>query len=176
MFPRNSHLSTLSCALVSLCFLASACASKQQGVITEQKVSAFLAEMDKAARNKDVDALVAGMSEDVRLKLTIEGFGPTQTLTFNRDEYRDHSKQSMAVVGDYEYRRGETIIKVEPDGQTAYVADETFETVTIGGQTIGTVARGTSTLKLENGKLVITRSEASARPLKPSENARLTRQ
>jgi ketosteroid isomerase-like protein len=175
MLPRRSYLSTLSCVLIALCFLMSACASKQQGVITEQKVSAFLAEMDKAAMNKDVEAIIAGMSEDVRLKVTIEGFGPTQILTFNRDEYRDHSMRSMAFVGDYKYRRGETIIKVEPDGQTAYVADETFETMTIGGQTVGTVARGTSTLKLENGKLVITRSEATARPFSPEGKTRPTR-
>lgn len=167
MSTRNSFHTFLSCALIALCFLSSACSSKQTGAITEQQVSAFLDEMDKAARNKDVDAIVANLSEDAQFKLTIEGFGPTQTLTFNRDQYRDYSKQGFSVVSNYEYRRGETVIKVEPDGQSAFVADETFETTTIGGQTLRTVARGTSILKLENGKLVIARSEAVARPLKP---------
>jgi ketosteroid isomerase-like protein len=175
MFPRNRFHSTIACALAALCFLSSACSSKPEGFITQQQVAAFLDEMDKAARNRDVDTLVAAISEDAQFKITIEGFGPTQTLTFNRDQYRDYSKQAFGVVGDYDYRRGQTVIKVEPDGQSAYVADETFETTTVGGQVIRTVARGTSLLKLENGKLVISRSEAIARPLKPGENIQPTK-
>ena len=174
MFPRQCFLSAIACALVALCFLSSACSSKQKGFITKQQVAAFLEEMDEAARKKDVDALVANLSEDAQFKVTVEGFGPTQTLTFNRDQYRDFSKQGFGAVSDYDYRRGETVIKVEPDGQSAYVADETFETTTVGGQVIRTVARGTSILKLENGKLVISRSEAVTRPLKPGENIQPT--
>ena len=175
MFPRNGFLAVLAFALIALCFLASACSSKQKGFITKQQVAAFLDEMDKAARNKDVDTLVANLSEDVQFKVTVEGFGPTQTLNLNHDQYRDYSKQGFGVIGDYDYRRGETVIKVEPDGQTAYVADETFETTSIGGQVTRTVARGTSILKLENGKLVIARSEAVVRPLKPGENIQPTK-
>lgn len=165
-----SFRSYLSYALVALCFLSSACSSKQTGTITEQRVRAFLEEMDRAAKNKDVNAIVANLSEDAKFTLTIEGFGPTQTLSFNRDEYRDYSEQGFSAVSDYDYRRGDTVIRVEPDGQSAFVADETFETTTIGGQTIHSVARGTYILKLENGKLVISRSEAVARPL-PVKNA-----
>jgi hypothetical protein len=175
MFPRKSYLAAIACALVALCFLSSACSSKQKGFITKQQVAAFLEEMDTAARNSDVDTIVGALAEDAQLKVTVEGFGPTQTLTFNRDQYRDYSKQSLRVAWDYEYRRGETVIKVEPDGQSAYVADETFETMTIGGQVIRSVTRGTSLLKLENGKLVIARSEAFARPLKPGENMQPTK-
>lgn len=172
MFPRNSLSQTLSCVLVALCFLSSACSSKQTGAITEQQVRAFLEETDRAANNRDVDALIAKLSENVQLKVTIEGFGPTQTLVFNRDQYRDYFKQGFSVVDDYHYSRGETVIKIEPDGQSAFVADETFETTTMGGQTIRSVARGTSILKLENGKLVLVRSEAIARPLQPAKKAR----
>ena len=168
MSPNRPLLSILSCALIALCFF-SACSSKHNSVITEQQVSTFLNEMDNAARNKDVDGVVSRMSQDVQLKVTIEGFGPTQTVSLNRDQYRDYSNQSLSVTGDYDYRRGETVIKIEPDGQSAFVADETFETTTVRGQVIRTVSRGTSTLKLENGKLVISRSEATLRPLKTGE-------
>lgn len=169
MFLRKSFLPILSCALVALCFLTSACSNKEKTVITEQHVSAFLAEMDKAARNKDVDAIIAMMSEDYQLKVTMEGLGPAQTMTLNRDQYRDNGKLTFSMVTDYDYRRGETVIRIEPDGQSAYVADETFETTTIGSKVLRTVARGTSVLKMENGKLVIYRSEAHARPLQPGE-------
>jgi ketosteroid isomerase-like protein len=173
MFPRHSLVSILSCALlVALCFLSSACSSKQTGPITEQQVRAFLEEMDKAANKRDVDAVIDAMSEDVELKMTIEGFGPTQIVTLNRNQYRDYSKQALGAVRDYDYRRGETVIKIESDGQSAFVADETFETMTIGGRTIKTVSRGTSILKLENGKLVIARSEVFARPQQSLNKAR----
>ena len=171
MFPHKSSLPILSCALVALCLLTSACSSKQKGVITEQQVSAFLAEMDKAANSKDVEAVVAMMSQDVQLKVTMEGIGPTQAITLNRDQYRDQSNQTFSMISDYEYRRGETVIRVEPDGQSAYVADETFETTTIGSQVIRMVARGTSLLKMENGKLVIFRSEAVARAIQPAKKS-----
>jgi hypothetical protein len=167
MFSRSSILSSCTCALIALCFLSSACAKKPKGVITEQQVSAFLEAMDKAAQNNDLDAIIAGMSEDVRLKITLEGFGPTQTLTFDREQYRAHAVQSLGMTDFYDYRRGETVIKIEPGGHSAIVAAETYETSTIGNQTIGAVSRVTSILEMEDGKLVITRSEAVARPYRP---------
>ena len=165
MFLRKSFMPALSCALVVVCFLSSACAKKQKGFITEQQVKAFMEEMDRAANNKDVDAIVALMSEDVQLKITTEGFGPPQTVTVDREQYKAQIKQTLGMTQVYHYRRGDTVIKVEPDGQSAMVAAEIFETTTIGGQTIGTVARETSTLEFEDGKLVVTRGEAVTRPL-----------
>jgi ketosteroid isomerase-like protein len=168
MFPRKSFIQIGTYALIALCFLSSAC--QQKGTITEQQVRAFLDEMDKAAKNRDVDALVAKLSEDAEVKITTEGFGPAQTMSLNRDQYRDYSEQTFGLVRDYEYRRGHTVIEVDTDGQSALVADEIFETATIGGQVIRTIGRATSTLKLENGKLVITKSEGVARPVGPGDD------
>ena len=165
MSPRISYLSLLTCALVALSLFTSGCSTKQSGPITEQQVKAFLEELDNAARNRDVDAVVDKLSADVQFKLTVEGFGPTQTITLNRDQYRDYGKQGYAQVEAYEYRRGETVIKVDPDGKSAFVADETFETTTMGGRVLRSVSRATSILKLENGKLVISRGEATVRPV-----------
>jgi ketosteroid isomerase-like protein len=167
MFPRKLFTPTLSCALVALCFFSGACAKKQKGVITEQQVNAFMEEMDKAANNNDVEAVVAMMSEDVQLSLTIEGFGPTQNMTFDREQYRAYSKQTMAMTDFYDYKRGYTVVKVEPDGLSAFVAAEITETSTIGEQTVGGVSRQTSTLEMVDGKLVITRSAAVMSPLPP---------
>ena len=173
MSPRNSFPFTLSCALLlaALCLLSScSTGSKQpQGLITEQQVSAFLAEMDKAANNKDIDAIVPMLSEDVQFKITVDGFGMTQNLSFNRDEYIDFGRKGFAAVDEYEYRRGQTRIKVEPDGQSASVVDEIFETTTTGGQKLRSVARTTSVLRLENGKLVLARSEGAVLVLNDGE-------
>ena len=166
MFPRRFFIPTFSSALIALCLLSSACAKKQkQGFITEQQVNAFMEEMEKAANRNDVDAILAMMSEDVRLSVTVEGFGQTQNLTFDREQYRAHIKQSLGMTNFYDYKRGYTAIQIEPDGQSAFVTAEITETAKIGDQTIGTVSTENSTLELENGKLVITRAAAVSRPI-----------
>lgn len=165
MLPCKNFTHRLACALIALCLLASGCAKKQKSFITEQQVKAFLEEMDRAVNKNDVDAILAMMSEDVRLYVTTEGFGPTQDLTFDREQYRTHHKQSLGMTGIYDYKRGYTAIKIEPDGQSAIVVAEVFKTADIGEQTIGSVSKQTSTLELKDGKLVITRSAAVARPL-----------
>lgn len=172
MFPRKNFIPNISCALIALCFLLSACAKKEKGAITEQQVNAFLQEMDRAANNNDADAILALMSKDVRLSVKIEGFGPTQNLSFDREQYKTHIKQSLGMTDVYDYKRGETVIKIEPDGQSAFVVADIMETAKIGQQTIGTIARETSTLEMEDGKLVVTRSAAVARPMPSEKNAR----
>lgn len=172
MFSRNSFPFILSCALIAaFCLLSSACSGKQAqgGLITRQQVSAYLAEMDKVANKRDVDALIPMLSKDVKFQITIDGFGTTQTLAFNRDEYVDYCRTGLAAVEDYEYKRGETDIKIEPDGQSAMVADEVFENSTMGGRKMRSVARTTSILKLEDGKLVLARSEGAILILKVGE-------
>lgn len=171
MFPRKNFTPSISCTLIALCFLLSACAKKEKSVITEQQVNAFLQEMDRAANNNDADGILALMSKDVRLSIKIEGFGPTQTLSFDREQYRTHLKQSLGMTDVYDYKRGETVIKIEPDGQSAFVVADIMETSKIGQQTIGTIARETSTLEMEDGKLVVTRTAAVARPMPSDKKA-----
>jgi hypothetical protein len=167
MFPRNSF-QAICCALIALCFLSSACSSKPKGFITRQQVSAFLDEVETAAKNRDIEAIMSHVSPNAQFKVTVEGFGATQNLVLNHDQYRDYMTQALNVIESYDYKRGDTVINIEPDGQTAFVADEEFETATMKGRVISTVATGTSTLKLEDGKLVIVSSNSVGRPATPS--------
>ncbi|HEX8847761.1 MAG TPA: hypothetical protein VF791_24185 [Pyrinomonadaceae bacterium] len=163
MFPRNSFLRVLPFALIALALLSSACSSRQKGPITRQQVLALLEEIDNAAKKRDVEGLASHFSRDAQLKVTIEGFGPgVQTLNFNREQYLDYSKQALDAMDAYDFKRGETVINIDADGQTAFVADESFETFTIRGQVMRSTARSMSTLKLEDGRLVITASESRA--------------
>lgn len=152
-------------AIIGLCLLSSACSSGQNAVITREEVEALLVELDDAARRRDVDAVVSRLSETAQLRVTLD-FAPPITLSLNRDQYRDHTKQALSLVEAYEYKRGETVINIEPDGKTAFVADEIFETVTMRGKVIRTVTRSNATLKMENGKLVVTSSESVGGPAK----------
>jgi hypothetical protein len=163
MFSRNSYRA-LCCTLLTLCIIACACAGKPKGSITREQVNAFLDEMEKASQNRDLETLMSHISTDAQFKVTIEGFGPTQTMNFNHDQYRDYMKQGFAAVEAYDYKRGKTIINIDPDGQSAFVGDESFESVTMGGRVIRSVTAASSTLKLEDGKLVIVSGEGVARP------------
>ena len=159
--------SLLTFALLAFCILSSGGCSKKQkgGGITEAQVSSFMEELDRAEKNHDVDAIVALMSEDVRVNITAEGFGPAQNLAFNRDQFKAHSKQSLGMTNLMDYRRGDTAIKVQPDGQSAFVSAEKFKTYTINQQTAGSVTKVSLNLEVEDGKLVITRSDEVSRPL-----------
>ena len=171
MRPRKSQVAILV-GLISLTVLLSACSGGKKSVITRQQVSAFLEDMDRAAQRKDVETIVAHLSPSVQFKLTIEGFGPTQTLSLNRDQYRDYATQGFAAIEAYDYRRGDTVINVDPDGQTAYVADETFETARMGGNVMQTVTRGTAVLKMEGDVLMIASGESVGRPAQPGSISR----
>jgi hypothetical protein len=173
MYPRTSY-TILAIALIALCLTSGACSSGKYGVITRERVSAFLNKMDEAAQRRDLDTILAHVSRKAQFKVTIEGFGPTQNLSFNRDQYADYARQVFAVVQAYEYKRGETVINIDPDGQTAYVADETFENATIQGNVIRTVSRGTAVLVLEDGELKITFSQSVGRPIQASSAPRMT--
>lgn len=170
MSPRKSF-QALSWMLIALSLLSSACSS-QKGFITRQQVVALLDEMEKAAKNRDIEALISYISPKAQFKVTIEGFGPQpQTMMLNRDQYREYSLQALNAIETYDFKRGDTVINIDPDGQTAFVADESYETVTMRGRVISTVIRGTSTLKLEDGKLVLVSSESVGRPAPVSPSA-----
>ena len=165
MYPRTT---LLAIALMTLCLISGACSSGKKGVITRERVSAFLEEMDNAAQRRDLDTILAHISSKAQFKVTLEGFGPTQNLSYNRDQYAESSRQMFEVLQAYEYKRGDTVINIDPDGQTAYVADETFENATIQGKVIRTVSRGTAVLVLEDGVLKITSSQTVGRPVQAS--------
>lgn len=174
MSPRRLSTRALAAAaaLSALCLLALVSCSGQKSRITKEQVSAFLERMDQAARNKDVAALMTAFSEDAKFKVTIEGSErvPTFTFSMNREIYERHMRDTLGVVEKYDSKRGHTVINIEPDGQTAFVADELFETMTIKGQVIRSIARGTATLKLENGNLVITECDIAGRELRSETN------
>jgi hypothetical protein len=170
MFPLNSSRRKGSCAvvvfLISLGLLSSGCASRTEagGVLTEQKIQAALAEIDSAALRRDADAIAGYFSEHAQIKINLSGFGVgKQSMTFGRDQYRDYARQSYAAIEAYDYQRRDTVIKIAPDGQTAYVSDQVFESATMMGRTVRSVTAEAATVKLEGGKVVISYLEGDVR-------------
>lgn len=160
---RNLHR-TKNCIflLLAVCiFSFSGCSSDKK--ITESEVKDVLNKIELAAKNKDVDSIVANMSAKVTIKATITASGQTQTLMFNREQYRDFLKQAFAVGSDYTYSRQKTQVKVAPDGKSATVTDEVSESITVNGQVIRSVGTEAASFIRENGKLVISYLEADGR-------------
>jgi SnoaL-like domain len=171
MFPRRSLIQSLSCALIMLC-LTTACA-KRETVITEQKINAILEEIDAAARNRDIDAIVKHFSKKARITVNIKsspaavktrGSVPVNmNLSFTRDEYRDYYKQSISQIDTFDYSRKNTIIKINPDGQMAVVGDEVFETAKVREETVSSITEETAVFEIEDGQIVITSLQGTLR-------------
>jgi SnoaL-like domain len=169
MFPRRSLIQSLSCALIALC-LTTACAKKET-VITEQKINAILEEIDAAARNRDIDTIVKHFSKKARITLKIKSsplvksesrYVPIDTRwTMTRDEYRDYYKRSMSDIDTFDYRRKDTIIKINADGQMAVVGDQVFETAKMGEADVSSVTEETAVFEIEDGQIVITSLEGT---------------
>ena len=149
--------------LLAICLFGFTGCSSEQNKITEPEVLDLMNKIEAAAKNKDVDAVVANISEKAQIKLTMTASGQTQTFTLNRDQYRDFSKKALAAASNYTYSRQNTQVQISPDGKTAVVTDEVTESATVNGQVSRSVATETATVGRENGKLVIQYLEANGK-------------
>ena len=82
--------------LLAIClFSLDGCSSEKK--ITESEALDVFNKIDIATKNKDVDAIVAFISEKAEIKAIVTAAGQTQTLTFNRDQYRDFIKKAFEL-------------------------------------------------------------------------------
>jgi len=149
--------------LAACLFSFSGCFGESE--ITETEVLEVINKIDTAAQNKDADAIVANMAERAQLKATVTALGQTQTLSYNRDQYRDVVKKAFAVAGSYSHNRQNMQVKIAPDGKTAMVISEETESMTLNGQEIRTTQNSVSSFVRENGKLVILFNETNGKLL-----------
>lgn len=103
-------------------------------------------------------------SKDAKIKVNVEKpDGIIRGMTFTLEEYRDFAKNAYALMDEYEYERRDTIINVGADGQSGAVADQVFEKVITGGETIRSVTMETATFKMEDERVVIIALEGTLR-------------
>jgi hypothetical protein len=164
MRMRYAFALTLSAIIMALSLLSGGCAAKRKEVITEQQVLALLDDIDKASNRMDIDRVYASMTENIEIKVTVTGFGPTQKFTFNRDQYRDYAKKALSAVKGYTYTRKNTKVTVTPDGRSAVATDQVYETTDTGERVFKTVTDETATFAVKDGKVVMTSLEGVGRP------------
>jgi hypothetical protein len=161
---RYSLVVTLSVMIIGVSLLSSSCAAKRKEVITEQQVLALLDEIDKASNKMDVDQIYNCMAENIQIKLTVTGLGPTQKFTFTRDQYRDYAKKAFSAINNYSYTRKNTKVTITSDNKNALATDQVYETTQVGNRSLRTVTDETATFTVKDGKVIMTSLEGVARP------------
>lgn len=154
---------TLACLLLAL----PTCAGRAQtpNAVTEEKVLAVIAALDKAARAGKVDDLAAHLADDVRFKMSIDVAGATQNVEFDRAEFIAETRRGVGKRLAYELKRQQIEVTISKDGQSAVVNSELFEKLKRREGTFGSVSSEIVVLKLRGGKLVVTSYYATVRVL-----------
>ena len=163
MLSRNSAQAICCCALLALCALSSACSGGQKGM-TQQKVSAFLAEWDAAQQSHNLEAVAARLSPKFQYEMTVKGFGPTETERGDYDRYIKDTKSGFDSSQSLNSKREMTVIAVDPGGQSASVLYEIHDAMNIEGRFYRTLSSGTMTIELEDDRMVITSMKFVASP------------
>ncbi|HWT00826.1 MAG TPA: hypothetical protein VN256_11320 [Pyrinomonadaceae bacterium] len=164
MSPRNSFPATLLCALAVVCLFASACKTKEPGVLTQPQVAELLQKWDAAQMNEDIDGVTACLSKKLRYKITFKRFGPTDSDTGDYREYVEATKRGFGAGDSISANRTMGGIGIYADGQSASVMGEVHYSMTVAGRLYRTVSTGTMTVGLEDGRAVFTNIDQIVEP------------
>jgi hypothetical protein len=164
MFPRNSSVAKLACALAALCLLACACSTKGPAALTQPQVAELLQKWDAAQTNEDIAGVTACLSTKLQYKIYYKLTGTTDTVTGDYREYLESTKRGFSAGDSLNTKRTMGAIGVEPDGQSASVLGEVHEAFTVGGRLYRTVSTSTMAVGLEDGRAVITGIDETVEP------------
>jgi hypothetical protein len=130
-----------------------------QPKITEKNISEILSEIDKAVATKDVNGIVANVSNTVKIEL--EDVASGKSMAFTKETYQKYLEEGFKVITDYKTSRTNPQIIIAPNGESATAADIVDESVTINGKPMAMSTAESATFGLENGKVVITAIKGS---------------
>lgn len=128
--------------------------------LTEANIRALYADMTAAATQRDIEATLAHMSEDVRIHIS----APKGSLELDATQYRQLLKQGWSGLDSYRMEVEIESIEIAEDGQSATVTDTTRETLSMGGHEMSTGMQEVASLRLIDGQPKITRIEATIKP------------
>jgi hypothetical protein len=126
--------------------------------ITRENVEAIVAELEQAAKKKDVAVITGYLAPDFKYKLEASN-RPTREA--NRAQYVEIVKLGLEVTLDYTYLRKSLTVTVAPDGQSATAQVEAFEMVTLAQGTLAGNVSSLTTFKIYKGKILISAVAAS---------------
>lgn len=145
--------------LASLLALLPGLASAQAagGRITEAQVRTLADRIAVAANRRDVPAIMQSLADDAVVIIDFRGpTGKRQRLKMNRTQYEAHTSGGLRELQKYSYKREKLDITVAPDGQSATVKSRSREVAETQGNTLVASIDEETTLKLRDGKLLVT--------------------
>jgi hypothetical protein len=138
--------------------------------INKEQVVTLLKSVEDAARELEVDPIIAQLADDVVITIRISGPQGKKDLQFDRKKYEAFLKQGMAVITSYVVEYTDRKITITGDGQSAQVTEILLEKSTVGGKQIICKSRQTIGLALQGGKLLVNRLDAEVLSLQQSAN------
>jgi ribosome maturation protein Sdo1 len=163
---RSGVLSTtVICTLLLLGAVSTTSYSQSEDAITETKAVAIINLMDRATRKRNVAEMVAPLTEDAKIRITIVNAPKSakeQVLSLTKQEYAYLTKQALRTRMGYQFERKNVRVKIY-DESTATVTSELYETFTIRRVMFRAVSSEVAFLSLKDGKIVVTAIEATMR-------------
>jgi hypothetical protein len=127
--------------------------------LTERHLKAFIARMDDAIAQRDVDTIIGRIAEHAVISVTVNTFGQTQTLRMNKGQYREMLTLAWSGASSYEYQRSNE--KITITGDQAMITADIAESIVIEGQKLDTKARERATVESFDGTLMLTQLVAN---------------
>jgi len=127
--------------------------------LTERDLKAFIAKLDEAIAQRDVDTIVERIAEHAVISVTVNTFGQTQTLRMNKRQYRDMLTLAWNGASSYEYDRSNEKITIA--GDQATITADIAESIVVEGQKVDTKARERATVESFDGTLMLTQLVAN---------------
>jgi hypothetical protein len=138
--------------------------AQTQNPITEAQLTAYVNLVDNAARKGNVNAVVATMARDVKIKVNVVSPNNQEKVgTLTRDQYAIVTRMLMRRRLAYTLVRKNTRFKIYEDGKTASVTSDVYETLTLKEGTLRTVSSEVAIVTLRNGRLLVTSVETRSR-------------
>ncbi|MDH5570429.1 MAG: hypothetical protein OEY89_01610 [Gammaproteobacteria bacterium] len=124
--------------------------------VNEASVNKFMNTIDQATADKDANAVINYMSNDVEIIMNINTGGQKQVINPSRDKYLEMLKQGWAVYKNYEYSRTNTKITIASP-RKAFVSSDINESMVINEQIIKGHSKEKMVLELVNDRILITK-------------------
>lgn len=144
-------------ALSLLCLFAPL--AHADSALTETNIRTLYDDITAAASQRNVDGVLAHMSEDVSIKIS----AAKGSVELDAGKYRQLLTQGWGGLDSYQMSMDIQKIEIAEDGQSATVTDATTETMSMRGHEMTAGMDETATLRLIDGEPKITRIEAQIR-------------
>jgi hypothetical protein len=140
--------------LISLfAFALWSCGSKT--TMTESEVREFYTALEQAINQKNIDKVLASLSDDAQLEGTIFSGGESQKLSLSKQEYADQIRQTFEAMSNYSYKIEKLDIQMSADSTSAEVKVKILEKMTIQGNPGEVSTKETDSVVLQDGKIVV---------------------